>query len=73
MGSMQIGCILGGAVGTIMGSIAADNKEFGISNLYTWRTTLLFPAGGFLKIAFTWLFVSNDVLDTHAKEKEALA
>ena len=73
MGSSQLASIFGGAVGTIMGSIAADNKQLGISNLYTWRSTLLFPAGGFLKIAFTWLFIGNEALDTQAREKEAQA
>lgn len=56
-----------------MGSIAADNKLLGLENLYTWRSTLLFPAGGFLKIAFTWLFIDNEALDTQAREKEAQA
>lgn len=56
-----------------MGSIAADNKLFGIADVYNWRTTLLFPAGGFLKIAITWLMLSNEALDTQANEKEAAA
>ena len=69
MGIFQLFQILGGAIGSIIGSVAADSKEFGISDWFGWRSTLLFPASAFLKLAFTWYCVDNSVLDTQAREK----
>jgi len=36
--------IIGGIVGCVIGSVAADNKELGIETWFTWRSTLFFPA-----------------------------
>ena len=54
---------MGGVAGTIIGSIAADNKELGIEGVFTWRHGLLFPAGAFLKLGLTWYCMDNKVLD----------
>ena len=70
MAFIQLTVILGGAAGSIIGSIAADNKELGIEDSFTWRHTNLFPAGAFLLLALTWYCQSNNHLDTQAREKE---
>ena len=62
--------ILGGAAGSIIGSIAADNKLLGIEDTFNWRHTMLFPASAFLKIALTWFCLPNEHLDTQFNEKE---
>ena len=64
MGISQAMAIIGGISGSVIGSIAADNHELGISDWFSWRTTLFFPASAFFKLAFTWYCLSNIVLDT---------
>ena len=68
------GCgIFGGVMGAVVGSIAADNEQLGISTWFNWKTTLLFPATAFTKIALTFFCMSNLVLDTQAREKQEMA
>lgn len=64
MGLYQAVSIIGAVIGTVLGSIAADNRELGIQGWFTWRTTLFFPASAFLKLALTWYCMRNYVLDT---------
>ena len=70
MGLLVLPAVLGGAIGSIIGSIAADNKLLGIEDTFNWRHTMLFPAGAFLKLALTWYCIPNEHLDTQFQEKE---
>ena len=64
MGIYHACCIVGGVAGIALGSIAADNRELGIQNWFTWRTTLFFPSFAFLTLTLTWYCLRNMVLDT---------
>ena len=70
MAFLMLTAVLGGAVGSIIGSIAADNKLLGIEDTFNWRHTMLFPASAFLKLALTWYCIPNEHLDTQFQEKE---
>ena len=54
MGYLFLSSIGGVFTGTVIGSIAADNKELGIEDMFTWRLSLLFPAVAFFFLAITW-------------------
>mmetsp|Transcript_16119 Transcript_16119/g.20478 ORF Transcript_16119/g.20478 Transcript_16119/m.20478 type:complete len:116 (-) Transcript_16119:887-1234(-) len=72
MGMYQGFAITGGVIGSVIGAMAADNKDLGISDWFTWRTTLFFPASAFFKIALTWFCLHNLFLDTQHVEKEEM-
>jgi len=69
MGLYQATAIIGGMSGSLIGAIAAENHNLGISDWYSWRVTLSFPAMAFLKIAGTWFCFYNLHMDTQHLEK----
>lgn len=65
MAYVSLFSILGSLFGSIIGSIAADNKDLGIrESQFNWRHTFMFQGGAYLKIGLLWLFTSNEILDT---------
>ena len=63
---------MGGALGSIVGSLAVDNAQLSLPLWFNWRYAMRLPASAFAKLALTWgCCLNNEVLDTQAREKQA--
>lgn len=64
MGSIPFSGVMGSTIGSLLASIAADNKQLGIEDWLNWRYCMLFPSLAFVMLASVWYTQKNKVLDT---------
>ena len=71
LGGIQIGRILGVALGGLLSTVGANSKEFDLDEFIDWKVTFIILAVAFLAIGLAWFRIDNRYLDNQHKEKEA--
>ena len=56
--------------GSVVASVAADNKELHLEKYIDWRITFIIVAVSFLVIGLAWINIDNRFLDVQYREKE---